>query len=147
METLPTKELLSAVLGTNDYRIRMMCKARSVTCRGTVLYIPTTYGSSSINIYELMHMMKEWSADKFLPIMSEHSRSWTTTDIVIKGVIQRKLLERYSKAYIGLNLYLDEFGRPYSRATFDNEPFTAPTEPEAVTKACEWVLEHTKGGE
>ena len=58
---LISKKLLSEVLGEKDYRIEMFDNTRKISIIRTIVVIPTTYGNSNINIYELQHLCKEWA--------------------------------------------------------------------------------------
>ncbi len=100
---LPSKELLSAVLGED-------VKSVELWKENTIRYFaPKDY---IINIYELQHLMKEWAR--------EHGYLMSTEMIEISD-------DGFNhKWYLGIN---KEWW------------FHGVTEFEAVTKACEYILE------
>ena len=69
-----------------------------------------------INIYELAHKCKEWGRDKY--------------SIEISSALQRNDSPTYWKGP--------------AVATIGNKTWSANTEPEAISKACEWILKETK---
>ena len=110
--TPPSKKLLTNILG---FEVRII----SIVDNTLLCTKKTNRGFTDIriNVYELMHLMKEWaySLDEF--IISSY---WVNGGEV------------------------DIYGR-YSCA--DSQPdksFSADTEFEAVTKACEYILKETK---
>ena len=111
MKTLPSKELLSAVLGEEvDEHI--------IKNNNDIVYSVHKIGNmeiTSINIYELMHMMKEWLLDG-------------------EGYLFTKKIQ-YEK-YHNWQLVINKRDIV--------EEFMAGTEFEAVTKACEWILKEIK---
>jgi len=118
---LPSKELLSSVLGKEKEDIlsirivnnELQYYYKSLYRLGCNLKISKHKDSIiiSINIYELMHMMKEWAISKKVYILSNIS-------------------------FIG--------GTAHTIKGNENNLFSANTEFEAVTKACEWILEQQK---
>ena len=110
---LPSKELLSAVWATPKEDI-------ALNIAGSYMYGTSNEGSLKlINIYELMHMMKEWAnkLDKQYELNSYITQQRT-------GAI----CEVY-EAWHGNTVFGD----------FQYEG-VGVTEFEAVTKACEWIL-------
>ena len=117
MKTLPSKELLSAVLGEDVTMVgietggllfyRIMIEINEYDGVGYA----TKESPTSINIYELQHMMKEWLLDG-------------------EGYLFTKKIQ-YEK-YHNWQLVI--------KKSDIVEEFMADTEPEAVTKACEWIL-------
>ena len=106
---LPTKELLSAVLDINDIDniYSDLADDNEITytqyanlARGT--------RTTDINIYELMHLMKEWARTKGYLLLSGYDNGTTW----VCECTNKSMLDTYTKS-----------------------------EPEAVTKACEWILE------
>ena len=108
---LPSKELLSAVL---DSSIR----SYELSPNGNVLYALKDDVSVSdgmfINIYELMHMMKEYAFSKGYVIYSGRRRNDTHKSIMFK-------VSDYGNCNKGNHAYSD-------------------TEFEAVVKSCKWLL-------
>ncbi|MFW9625124.1 MAG: hypothetical protein ACMV1K_00155 [Sulfurospirillum sp.] len=121
MKTLPSKELLSEVLG-KDAKFHKYIEDRSV-----VLYIQDIADCREINIYELAHKCKEWASlygyDLFSHRFNEHA-SYAYLDLDMKNVVPS------NNKYIFIGNYIKEF--------------EADTEPEAIFKACEWIMEQTK---
>lgn len=110
MKILPTTELLSAVLGTpithvqpEDSGYLALFQNGETTCYKT------------INIYELMYLMKEWAWSQKYLLESG------VTDTPFCSITNTNEEDTY-------NNYL-----PDERAIAD-------TEPEAVTQACLWIL-------
>ena len=123
---LPSAKLLNAVL--SDYSHRKGEVATSVELGGNYLdiyYDGNTeqcipYGWNCINIYELMHLMKVWA--------------WCRYGAVVISAIA-SLHDSLSFTFATAKIhYLDKADPTVS------EPFTAETEFEAVTQACEWLL-------
>ena len=106
MKTLPSKELLSAVLGEEvDEHI--------IKNNNDIVYSVHKIGNmeiTSINIYELQHMMKEWALEQGYELTSNNN-------------------------FCYVDLVLSTMGHYAVRVDF-----IADSEPEAVTKACEWIL-------
>jgi len=105
---LPSKELLSAVLG-----IEVEGGIERIVLNDNTLTFAYSDEDmwSDINIYELMHMMKEWAISKKVYILSNIS-------------------------FIG--------GTAITLNGSEDNLFVANTELEAVTIACEWILEQQK---
>jgi len=107
---LPNKELLSAVLGEECIPLEIVVNT---------LYYKVSYAENTlleINIYELIHKMKEWAYNTY-------------------G------LELQSGRCCGVYYCWDE---TTGYDTYMCDASEAKTEPEAVTKACEWILEQQK---
>ncbi len=118
---LPSKELLSAVFGVKvyDYGSYGNSMIEYSTNRGADLSRYRT-----INIYELMHLMKEWAYDNgYAVIVYKSSDEYTV--MVFEA-------ERFY-------LNTDYLNRIVKFCTTDTD-----TGFEAVTKACEWILKETK---
>lgn len=100
---LPSKELLTAVLG---------CDAEAYYYNASVIkYKIDGVVEKEINIYELMHIMKEWALKQGF----------------------------YTKSQLGIEKSVANIFN--IRFQDCDENFFADTELEAVTKACEWILE------
>jgi len=114
---LPSKELLFEVIDDLSPRVVEVIDIYQDNLLSTYYDCgkgePTCLGYE-INIYELMHMMKEW-AEKKGYILQSH--------IIGDSVCKISKITNYSP-------YIDTL-----------EILNANTEPEAVTKACEWILE------
>ena len=113
-----SKELLSEVVGKEVKEIRWVKEHKS-----QMQYdVEADMDYTTINIYELAHKCKEW-ANKY-----QHE-----AEVVDKQV---KLLS-----------YTDRFGGHCRIKLFPAQPdctdvsFSEPTEPEAIFKACEWILQ------
>ena len=114
-----SKQLLSAVFSERE-KLHYIGVGihRIVNCSGNICEYEIHTGNfnnlnddtayRSINIYELMHLMKVWAKDEVYYLESGY----------ISGAVCR--------------VYLD---------LEDMKIFWADTEPEAVFKACEWILE------
>lgn len=112
-----SKELLSKVLGIADCRVNQMI--------GTTLeYYSSIKGWRKINIYELAHKCKEWA--------------WNTQNYQISSMfinLEFKTAKELSEA-------------PQCQANMWNDNgefagyFDAKTEPEAIFKACKWILDN-----
>ena len=111
MRTLPSKELLSAVLGyeiLDEYIILgNQLQFKSWKVDDCEIF---TNSFKSINIYELQHMMKEWALEQGYELTSNNN-------------------------FCYVDLVLSTMGHYAVRVDF-----IADSEPEAVTKACEWIL-------
>ena len=110
-----SKELLSAVLGDDMYPKEI---ENNLLLFKQVADAPWS-AMRSINIYELMHLMKEWAYKYGHEMVSYHiqdSNEW-----------------RCLYAHISIDLNIDK-----------RVGFYAETEFEAVTKACEYILEQLK---
>ena len=109
---LPSKELLSEVLNVNDINLVIY----NIDFPNTIEY--TQYASvargvrsTEINIYELIHKCKEWAFDQDYTI---RTAKWD------KDYYEVKILGHY--------------------LTTKKKLIKATTEPEAIFKACEWIL-------
>jgi len=111
---LPSKELLSAVLGNSRISSDGYFQEEKNLIHYGCIYgnAPDDYYDEQecINIYELMHLMKEWAWEK---------------DYLIKSSTDGEALIRM-------------YGQHDYIKSFDNIH-----EFEAVTKACEWILKKT----
>ena len=80
MKTI-SKKLVTLVLGEDDYRISKMDKERDINISGNTVYIPTTYGSSEINLDTFARLCKEWCLEQDEELMSGmRFGSWTCID-------------------------------------------------------------------
>ena len=98
-----SKELYEAVTGYRDDLIDIAICGKTIG-----------YPGHNVNIYELMHMCKEWAWNNGYELASfkaNHSGSWFCT-IRIIDIITNKIT------------------------------FITSTEPEAVFKTCQWVLDN-----
>ena len=110
-----SKELLSEVLG-------LCCGVKSIR-NSEVVYWFNCIGEvreSSINIYELAHKCKEWAlnymVDKEIQSTGCIISSWTHTG-----------------------------DKGHARILIIDEKFIANTEPEAIFKACQYIMENKCG--
>lgn len=107
---LPSKELLcelgfnvgyDSILNYNDTYLFIIDDGINVVC--------------SVNIYELMHMMKVWAYDNYkISVISYKHSFWVA-----------KLIQQPSGEAVIFTMFTSE-----------------ESEFEAVTKACNWILEH-----
>ena len=128
MKILPSKDLLSEVLGL---KITKVCDEKEFGHRDNIIQlkydntlklgdgsmaIARDNGHKSMNIYELAYKCKEWAYSNGFIVSSgiNSERKWWADSI---GV--------------------EEFPEVY-------EIFSAETEPEAIFKACEWILKDNK---
>lgn len=109
-----SKELLSEVLGIplTDF------KYGNGLIAYTTYELPT-FKYKEINIYELAHKCKEWASE-----------------------LEFEISSCSYKAIIEYNYRQEEDDDRRLFWKFDYETFTADAEPEAVFKACQWVLEN-----
>jgi len=117
---LPSKELLSAVLGEDVYEDIFYASddIRTTFINGNNLVYSTSsakFTGNNINIYELMHMMKEYIKSQNLMIIVYHH-----LDTVAVEIVQNQ------------------------KSIYTSPGMSVYTEPEAVTKSCEWILEQQK---
>lgn len=75
------------------------------------------YDNSSINIYELSHKCKEW--------IRKQGYALTVTHVEYQGIVYAELVDYSSD----IPKIIDDI-------------FKADTEPEAIFKACQWILEN-----
>ena len=92
-------------------------------------YIPNTGymngSTSSINIYELQHLMKEW-AGNIQNFKYPHMEAYS--------------IQSYIRQDTAFNAEVNSLYHPNITYIVKD----AFTEPEAVTKACEWILKQTE---
>jgi len=124
---LPSKELLSEVL---DYKVENYShNGTPITNLAINVDARADNGirlaKQNINIYELAHKCKEWA--------------WRTENVRLEtGRMYGLTTEAHNcriDVYSGHKFYFN--GR--------YKDFTANTEPEAIFKACEWILKQNKG--
>lgn len=113
-----SKELLSAVLGRE---VKKVIKVEQKDVIGLltfkVLRFETPYGDMrSISIHELAHKCKEWAMSK--------------------GYVLLTVGGMYYNCYVHYTTNKSEWGNRANECS-------ASTEPEAIFKACEWVLENS----
>ncbi|MFW9602522.1 MAG: hypothetical protein ACMV1B_09395 [Prevotella sp.] len=107
-----SKELLSAVLGLH-------CGIKSIK-NSKVIYWFDCIGEireHSINIYELAHKCKEWAFKYRYMIDSNISPTFKEVN---NGMVGTSLI--------------------YNLNNMESKRFQSDTEPEAIFKACEWIL-------
>ncbi len=119
---LPSKELMSAVLGKNIEEIRI-----SKLNYKNFLYNATKVDSGMISIYEFMYLCKEWAFQQRYNVYS-----------------LGKWRDSYRDTYLSYSVTIKTFEEniDYAMNKCYNDKFYADTEPEAVFKACEWILEN-----
>jgi len=112
----PSKELLSAVLGEDVVSIDDTYEYSNNHANKLYYLSSGTFGVyTSINIYELMHMMKEWAVKNEHELMSCNGG------------------------------YCEAFPKKtWDSLTKPIKEFYGDTEFEAITEACEWILKETK---
>ena len=111
-----SKELLSEVLKNTVYEENddIIKVIYDIKANEVVFWTDEEY-FNSVNIYELMHKCKEWASS--LDGREYWLQSW---------IEQSPILAVCEVDYQS-----------------DNKGFTADTEPEAIFKACEWILENS----
>jgi len=113
---LLSKELLSAVLNTDASQISLhknMCE----------YYHDNGNIFEGINIYELMHLMKEWAIKHNYRINSTTYYHKNSDIVVGNSNVEKRIGKEFYSSHSNQGNY-SEF--------------------EAVTKACEWILKETK---
>lgn len=98
-------------LENNTLKVCIFSESNNINCKGTGLYTPY-----NINIYQLAHKCKEWALSKGYILMSSPrtSSSFATCEFCKNGKCD----------------YEDDLWND----------FRADTEPEAIFKACQWIL-------
>ena len=114
---LPSKELLSEVLGCNIKDIYKINSNPNFGNNELVYSISGVGDILSINTYELAHKCKEWAFDK---------------GFVLKSYKKQGAFSGTYHYAIDINDKICEW--------------LANTEYEAIFKACEWIMEQTKCG-
>ena len=112
-----SKELLSEVLGIEIYSCKLVAQTTIVRYKFDAV---GEVRDSSINIHELAHKCKEWAFNKDMFILSSAS------------LPRGKFTSSYCVAE-------KQFSYPTKKETFH-----ANAEPEAIFKACQWILENKK---
>lgn len=117
--TLPSKELLSEILGLEVYGVKLIQQT------STIRFIFDAIGEnrdSSINIYELAHKCKEWAYKKEFKLLSG---------------FDEPQYENSPKEYSCIinHIYCEGGCR-------NDNNFIADTEPEAVFKASQWIYDN-----
>ena len=111
---LPSKKLLSEVLGVNIKDIYKIGSNPNLSNNILPYSIRGCGDLEEINIYELSHKCKKWA------------------EFIYKVDGSEIKLKSYGKS---CEIYTRNHAKPYILKDFD-----AKTEPEAIFKACEWVL-------
>ena len=121
--TLPSKELLSKILGTGIPDNLKLYGKTDVTY---------TFGSNmlSINIYELAHKCKEWSYKNHGLIISKNHRTWR--NISLEDVTSDYTDDWEAKGYF----YNGDPSKTISKE------FICNSEPESIFRACQWILDN-----
>jgi len=133
---LPSKKLLSAVLNKKVVNVIKLHEKHTNTLellikkRDDKEYTVKTY----INIYELTHKCKEWALTKNLFLSSDVSRC-------LPADSPNRIDIWYCS--IGYKVYVCPSGKR-SLCTGCKHSEIENTEPEAVFKACEWIIESYK---
>lgn len=137
-----TKELIEAVKG---YTIDEILPHTDFYKKDSYLQVKYNsekeFGTDIISINDFFFECKTWAANKLFSITSTTQTNWGTTGNFIKGKSEIRVKNLFGEAFIDLDLYLDEYGRPYQRATFIHKRFKAKTEQQAVFNACQWILD------
>ena len=121
-----SKELLSEVLGVYVRNGWYFDCELLIYTYDKILGLDENY-HSQINIYELAHKCKEWASSYGYDLFSHRfdaNASYAYLDLGMKNVIPS------NNKYIFIGSYIQEF--------------ESNTEPEAIFKACQWILkEHS----
>ena len=121
-----SKELLSGVLKRDVYKVKDVES-------NTLIYgcVHSDGWYDEINIYELAHKCKEWALSKsileLVSAMTEEG-AYCQIDNIVPSTIEYDI---------------NQIDTSY-RTVFDSIIFDADTEPEAIFKACEWILKEKK---
>ena len=121
---LPSNELLGEVLGKEVISVTKELDGKFDPC------ILVTFKDEVLllNIYELMYLMKEWAYTK--NINGNYINIHTS---ISKGISGRKIIE--------CRIWSQGLPRVLGNMIINSElVFEEGTEPEAVTKVCEWLL-------
>ena len=115
---LPSRALINAVMSFVPDAIELNKYGKSLDLYELAYEDGSVIGGGNINIYELMHMMKEWAYDNGYFILSAIDGYSSVDDIN----------DNWKQCFkLSIPPQLEELG---------NEK-----EFEAVTKACEWIFE------
>ncbi len=128
-----SKELLSAVLGNESEPIHEL--------NGVLKYLNSEFQDSvyghqmiqrEINIHELVFLCKEWAFQQRYNVYS--LGKWRDSN-----------REKYLSYSVTIKTF--EEGNTYAMNKCYNDKFYADTEPEAVFKACEWIMNKKENNE
>ncbi len=124
-------DLLNTVLGI-DYQGEIEIKDEQVK-----------YGHYVINMYKFMSLCKEWGVEKHrIELFSKTKEHWQTTGKFYKGKSEIEITGYSGICIINLSICSDvEDGEAYQKSRFE-KIIKADSEPEAVFKATEWILEN-----
>lgn len=142
-----SKELLSVVLGLH-------CGIKSIKNSEAIYWFDCIgeIREHSINIYELSHKCKEWALNQQIDNSPKGDpfkyKVLNNLDIVVyKHSIEEGYISNISPLFYSNSTTLDIFGINLNlddatiiSNTFDSLYFYAESEPEAIFKACEWIL-------
>ncbi|MCK5538726.1 MAG: hypothetical protein KAI79_18015 [Bacteroidales bacterium] len=90
------------------------------------------YGVFTINVYQLMHKCKEWALIKDYQLSSS------------KPIVQDDEGKQVFNYWWIASLFVFDGGYDSPKQVLSS--FIGNTEPEAVFKACQWILEEVKDG-
>ena len=108
-----SETLLKEVIKKEISITNFIDSSRKIYNIGSDVIIPTTYGSHDYNIYELAHKCKEWAETHNFNLVSSTS---------FQGDAQPCCM-------------------PVHSSGCEHNWVDANTEPEAIFKACEWIME------
>ncbi len=120
---LVSKELLSEVLGYKVDKIEEHFDGNFDPC----FLISHNGGQLLLNIYEFMYLCKEWAFQQRYNVYSLGKWRDSNRDTYLSYSVTIKTFEENIQ---------------YAMNKCYNDKFYADTEPEAVFKACEWILEN-----
>ena len=123
MKEIISKELLSEVLGENVMEFYPHVSAQHLGYYYKAEDYDDFLSESEINIHELAHRVKEWA--------------WRNHRLMI---FQSAYFPEYRFLVKDLNVGLSEA----FNTTCIADMFSAPTEPEAIFKAGQWILENRR---
>ena len=118
-----SRELLSEVLGTKTIQMNPILENNNMVgylvygSQDTITQIRSNH--KQINIYELAHKCKEW-ASKLGFHLTSHTISYEA--VLSKGYCQTHHVHHIDRE--------------------SDKPFRGLTEPEAIFKACQWILDN-----
>ena len=110
-----SKELLSEVLGCKVHHINIEVHESTVVYHTVNPRYKDYPQPKTINIHELMHLCKEWAFNNKKEVTS---------------------------GLMAATVFYQVFDTHYEVWRSVDKEFEAPTEPEAVFKCCQWILEN-----
>jgi len=121
-----SKELLSEVLKLNITYIER--------CNNSIVYKISVYDrEEEVNIYELAHKCKEWALIRGYSLLSGKP--------IVRGEEGTQVFNYWYKCYIW-EIDENSIDSPTQNTKIETN---SETEPEAIFKACQWILNNKEG--